>query len=278
MPVIYQMSGTLNDWQKAMARFCTNNASMMLFVSAAFAGPLLEKVNAAGGGIHLYGDSSSGKTTLLSVARSVWGGDNFTRSWKATANGMEGAAMIYNDTLLPLDEISEADPKEISCITYSLFNGQGKQRALISGKAKEVQRWRTMVLSTGEESLEDYLSTHNLSINAGQELRLVGIPVAGRYGVFNDLHGFRNGREFSDALVAASKKNYGVAGQEFLSKLVACKHDFLQEQIQIEQHFSINSLSSQVARVATPQLDNRVRCCQMFCLSAQTPPHASLFS
>jgi putative DNA primase/helicase len=79
---------------------------------------------------------------------------------------------------------------------------------------------------------------------------LVGIPVGGHYGVFDDLHSFQNGREFSESLVAASKKTYGVAGREFLSQLVDCNYDFLNEQIKIEQRFAINSLSSQVARVA----------------------------
>lgn len=247
---VYQTAGSLDDWRNSISRYCPNNPLMMLFVSTAFAGPLIEKVNATGGGIHLYGDSSTGKTTLLSVARSIWGDERFNRSWKATANGIEGAAMIFNDTLLALDEISEADPREIGAITYSLFNGQGKQRAHVSGKAKEVQRWRAMVLSTGEISLEDQLSAHNLAINAGQELRLVSLPVSAKFGVFDDLHSFENGRQFSDALMSASKKFFGVAGQQFLQNLVNTKHDFLNAQIQYEQSFGINALSSQVGRVA----------------------------
>jgi hypothetical protein len=32
----------------------------------------------------------TGKTTILEAAASVWGGPNYRRSWRATANGMEG--------------------------------------------------------------------------------------------------------------------------------------------------------------------------------------------
>lgn len=250
IPSLYQTSGTLEDWQNSIARYCKGNHCMILFVSAAFAGPLLGKANVMGGGIHLFGDSSSGKTTMLQVARSVWGSENVVRSWKATANGMEGAAALYSDTMLPLDEISEADPKEISGITYSLFNGQGKQRAQVSGRAKDIQRWRTIVLSTGEKSLEDHLSIHNQAINAGQELRLVSLSVASKFGVFDNLHEMPTGRHLSDALTIASKKFFGLAGQEFLSKLIAKNPNLLEEQEKFEQILGIDNLSSQVSRVA----------------------------
>jgi uncharacterized protein (DUF927 family) len=47
------------------------------------------------GGFHLRGASSSGKTTALNAAASVWGDpDNYTRLWRSTVNGLEGLAYI----------------------------------------------------------------------------------------------------------------------------------------------------------------------------------------
>ena len=46
----------------------------MFVLCAAFAGPLLPKLDIEAGGFHLVGCSSVGKTTLLDVAGSVWGG------------------------------------------------------------------------------------------------------------------------------------------------------------------------------------------------------------
>lgn len=93
------------------------------------AGPLLAKVHHHSAGVHWVGDSSTGKTTALHVGASVWGGTTFVRTWRATANGLEGAAAALNDTLLCLDEISEADPRQVGEIVYSLANGIGKSRA-----------------------------------------------------------------------------------------------------------------------------------------------------
>ena len=64
----------------------------------------------AGGGIHFRSASSTGKSTALHVAGSVWGGGDATgyvRSWRATANGLEGVALNHCDTLLCLDELSQ---------------------------------------------------------------------------------------------------------------------------------------------------------------------------
>ncbi|QXP83019.1 DUF927 domain-containing protein [Methylococcus sp. Mc7] len=132
----YTTAGTLDGWQAEIAGRAAGNPLLMLALSAAFAGPLLAKCNAESGGLHFVGDSSTGKTTLLEAACSVWGGQNYRRSWRATANGMEGAAAMFNDGLLALDEISECDPREVGAIVYALGNGRGKQRASRSGAAR----------------------------------------------------------------------------------------------------------------------------------------------
>jgi putative DNA primase/helicase len=102
--------GTLAGWQNEIAAQAVGNPLLLLALSATFSGPLLAKCNAEGGGLHFVGDSSTGKTTLLEAACSAWGGANYRRSWRATANGMEGTAALFNDCLLALDEISECNP------------------------------------------------------------------------------------------------------------------------------------------------------------------------
>jgi len=63
-----------------------------------------------GGGLHLLGRSSTGKTTALRLAASVWGrGETpgFVRAWRATTNGLEGAAAGATDTVLILHELGQ---------------------------------------------------------------------------------------------------------------------------------------------------------------------------
>jgi putative DNA primase/helicase len=170
-------AGTLSGWRAEIARWAVGNPLLTLAISAAFTGPLLALCNAESGGIHFFGDSSTGKTTLIEAACSAWGGQNFRRSWRATANGMEGAAALFNDCLLAVDEISECDPKEVGAIVYALGNGRGKQRASRTGNARGVTRWRCFVLSSGERTIATTLLSGGYAVKAGQAVRLLDVPV-----------------------------------------------------------------------------------------------------
>ena len=171
--------GDVKDWRECVGLKCRGNPILILSVSAAFAAPLLlraKQQSAGGGGIHLVGKSSNGKTTALQVAASVWGGHGYVRTWRATANGLEATAAALNDSLLVLDEISECDPREIRTIIYALANGHGKQRAQRTGGVRESARWRTIVLSSGERTLAAHMEESGQRIKAGQEARLLNIP------------------------------------------------------------------------------------------------------
>lgn len=214
-------SGTISEWQEKIGRFCAGNVPLMISVSAALAGVLLVPLNRQqGGGIHWVGDSSSGKSTSIEVAASVWGSYNFVRSWSATANGLEGMAANRNDTCLILDEIDEASPQDISKIVYMLVNGQGKQRAGRTGTARNIQRWRTIVISTGERTLSSIMSDIQKKPNSGQLVRLLNIRADFEHGVFSNLHGLDSGRHLADHLKAARMAVHGVIGPEFVKKLL----------------------------------------------------------
>jgi putative DNA primase/helicase len=216
--------GDLASWRESIAVFCRGNPVLLLAISASFAAPLLLKAkqqSIGGGGIHLIGKSSRGKTTALLIAASLWGAPSYVRSWRATANGLEAIAAALNDSLLILDEISECDPREIGTIIYALANGQGKQRAKRSGSSRESARWRSLILSSGERTLSAHMQEAGQKIKAGQEARLLNIPVTERAcGVFDELHGFDSGRAFADYMKRTSNQFYGVAGPLFIEKLL----------------------------------------------------------
>ena len=221
------VAGTLESWQQNVARYAIGNPMLMFTMSAAFSPPLLEPTNCEGGGFHEIGGSSCGKTTKLEAARSVWGGPDFKRSWRATSNGVEGVAEQHNDCLLPMDEISEVDPREAGAISYMLANGVGKSRATRTGASRPPKRWRTGVLSTGERSLEATMREGRVATKAGQSIRLVDVPTDCRtHGVFDDLHGHKSGRAISDATKHGAKRHYGTAIRAFLEKLTRDDRDF----------------------------------------------------
>jgi Superfamily II helicase and inactivated derivatives len=82
-------AGSLDDWRDTVAAACAGNPLMVLAVSLAFAGALFEPMQIEGGGLHLRGASSRGKSTILRAAVSVWGSPKFLQSWRATSNGLD---------------------------------------------------------------------------------------------------------------------------------------------------------------------------------------------
>lgn len=248
----HTQGGTLAGWQSEISARAVGNPLLLLALSAAFAGPLLARCNAEGGGVHFVGDSSTGKTTLLEAGCSVWGGASYRRSWRSTANGMEGAAALFNDCLLALDEISECDPREVGAIVYALGNGRGKQRAGRSGNARAVTRWRCFVLSSGERTIATTMHEGGHRAKAGQAVRLLDIPAARTHGAWDVLHDLPSGTAFSDAIKRASVTHYGHPGRAFLEKLTRDERDFcaLLERIKGLSEFSAEGGEGQDKRAA----------------------------
>lgn len=212
--------GRLEDWQERIGRLCRGNPWLVLAVSTALAGPLLDLAHRRAVGIHLYGDSSGGKTTALEVAASVWGGPDFKRTWNGTGNGQEAIATALSDTLIALDEISEADSRSIGNTVYMLGNGVGKARAARTGTARQPQRWRIAILSSGERSLAAHMREGGLKPRAGQIVRLLDIPARRHHGVFDVLHHFEDGRALADHLKSEVTHCHGTLGPAFIERLV----------------------------------------------------------
>jgi putative DNA primase/helicase len=149
----YEALGTLKDWQDDIGALASGHALPVLAISAAFAGPLLQLAGQEGGGVHIFGGSSKGKTTLLQIAASVWGrgaSPGYVRAWRATANGLEGVAASASDTVLILDELSVVEARDAAPSFYGLANGSGKARAARDGSLREPKTWRVLILSSGE--------------------------------------------------------------------------------------------------------------------------------
>jgi putative DNA primase/helicase len=248
----HTLAGTLTGWREGIAANAVGNPLLMLAVSASFAGPLLQRCNAESGGIHLVGDSSTGKTTAIEAACATWGGPGFKRSWRATANGMEGAAAMFNDCLLALDEISECDPKEIGAIVYALGNGVGKQRAGRSGAARSVTRWCCFVFSSGERTIATAMAEGGYRAKAGQSVRLLDVPVEQSFGAWDDLHGAASPAAFSDSIRQVAARHHGHAGRAFLEKLAFDRTDFcaVLDKIKALPHFTTDGIEGQDKRAA----------------------------
>jgi putative DNA primase/helicase len=229
----YAERGNLDGWQSDIARHAVGNDLLGLSISAAFAPPLLDVLGEPSGGLHLYGGSQIGKTTLLRCAISVYGpsDDEGMRTWRATANGLEAVAAATSDGLLILDEIAQANAREVGEVIYTLANSAGKARANRAGGARRHATWRSLFLSTGEVPLATKLSEAGLTPRPGQDVRMPGVPAdAGAgMGVWQELHGFASGAALADHLRTAARTCCGTAGPAYLDQLARDRADDLAE-------------------------------------------------
>lgn len=217
-------AGTVDQWRDSVARLATGNSRLVFALSLALAAPLAEVVGEDSGGFHFRGSSSTGKTTALHVAASVWGvPKTYARTWRSTVNGLESLAALHNDGLLILDELSQCDPREVGEAAYLLANGQGKSRASRNGSARQAARWRLLFLSAGEEALASLMSRAGQRTNAGQEVRLADIhaDAGAGLGLFEVLHDQSTPAALALALKDATAKYHGAVGVEWLRYIVA---------------------------------------------------------
>ncbi|RSA35509.1 TOPRIM and DUF927 domain-containing protein [Enterobacter hormaechei] len=213
----YTVAGTSESWRKSVARLAYGNYSMMTGIAAALAAPLIGLAGADGFGIHFYEQSSAGKTTTANVASSLYGNPDLLRlTWYGTALGLANEAAAHNDGLMPLDEVGQgADPVSVSQSAYALFNGVGKLQGAKDGGNRDLKRWRTVAISTGEMDLETFIATAGRKTKAGQLVRLLNIPMSKAVR----FHDHQNGKQHADALKDAWQNYHGAAGRAWIKWL-----------------------------------------------------------
>jgi putative DNA primase/helicase len=214
--------GTLAQWRDELCKPLAEQSRFVFSIACAFAGQLLELLDDDGGGFHILGSSSMGKSLSLKTAASVWGKpDSYTKTWRSTDNALEGTASEYNDSFLPLDEISECDPKIIGKSSYMLANGQGKGRSTTTGHNRIAKTWRIIFLSNGEESLQNLMAQAGQKTNAGIEVRIAHIDADAGKGLktFDSLVLADTGAAQADNIKELSYSYYGSAGIAWLEHI-----------------------------------------------------------
>lgn len=251
----FSQRGTPEGWRSEVAARCVGNSRLLLAVSAAFAAPLVFATGEESGGFHFVGGSSSGKTTALRVAASVYGGPDYLHRWRATANAIDALAAQHCDALLILDELGQIDPRMAGEVAYSLANGQGKARAYRTGTARATLHWRILFLSAGEVGLAVHMQEGGKHVRAGQETRLAEVPAdAGKgIGMFEALNGAADGNELAKILAEAARTHHGHGGPEFITRIAERRDGWpaIRDRVnQLASRFAGDKADGQVQRVA----------------------------
>jgi hypothetical protein len=168
--------GELSKHIAALRRAWQADPVAAAIICGAACAPLLEPLGAPNFAIHLPGDSSRGKTSMLKIASSVYGdpsNDSWVASWNTTSVAAELRAAVLTDLPQCYDEVGSGDPQAIERLVYMLVNGGGRARGQRDLSLRETPTWHTVVLSTGERELADE------STATGAQIRVVQLPVAG---------------------------------------------------------------------------------------------------
>lgn len=219
----FSVKGNLEGWIQNVSMYCVGNSRLMFSASLAFASLLLKPCNMQSGGFHLAGTSSTGKTTCLRVASSIFGSPQYLKTWRATDNALESLAFKRNDALLVLDELSEMSAQKAGNVAYMFSHGEGKDRLGKDCNLRETFHWRTLFLSSGEVDLAAHLSEVDNKSKAGQEMRFISIPsnsINRTNGLFENLHGFSDVSEFGKHLQDSASRYYGHPSIEFVKHVL----------------------------------------------------------
>lgn len=209
-------AGTLDAQRDLFRHVVRTSDAATVALCAALASPLLELVGAAGFAVHLQGDSSKGKSTMLKLAASVFGdpsSDAWLASWDSTSVGLEVRAAILRHLPLCLDEAGVVDPAIRARAVMTLTNGVGRTRGEKTGGLRHTRQWRLVVLSTGESEL-----VPSAAGASGQRVRVLNVIVDG-FGAL--------GATGVDAIRDSATENFGHFGRAWVQSLRDAHHDGL---------------------------------------------------
>jgi hypothetical protein len=205
--------GSLRGWLDAL-RAVEREALMIpqVAVLAALVPPLQRRLQIPNFILDLHGNTSTGKSTSLKLAASVYGSpndpDSLILQWMNTSVAIEQLVATCSELPVFLDDAQHCPPELKRLVVYMIANGRGKGRGARSGRGGlgETPSWNTVALSTSEEPL------HESSPHEGARGRI--LPVGGLTPAF---------RPGTASLVKGIERvvgeNHGHAGEAYIRHL-----------------------------------------------------------
>lgn len=168
--------------------------------------------------VHFCGESTTGKSTALQLALSVFGGrkaqegkTSIFSTWNTTQNAIQETFVGNYGITMGLDEAGMSTQKEYGSLIYRLVEGTEKRRMGGDLKNKPVRHWSTTIISTGEIPLES-----GSDKATGQKVRLLnfeGTP-------------WTNDAAHSRRIKKVLSANYGFLGIKIAKKLLLQKPEY----------------------------------------------------
>lgn len=207
--------GNKDVWFQMVKEELVGHVEIMFVISLPFAailqGVLRDFIDIDNIIVHLRGDSSSGKTTMLYLAVSAMGNprenipNGLVGSWNGTKNALLKRLMGEGENgvcgmLYGLDEFSMYREKDVTSLIYSISTGIERDRLSRDAKIQNRLVGKYLLLSTGEASI-----LNKTNGNIGLAMRLIEF----------DSNMWTESAEQSERIKKVTKANYGFAAVEF---------------------------------------------------------------
>jgi len=150
-------------WRAAVMR-AAKWPALRVALYASLAAPLVGIVGAPNTIVEFVGETSGGKSVAMKFARSAWcSAKAKLPTWNTTINGLEARAQCLNDLPFFIDDTADVPESKrrdlLGAAVYMLESGHTRLRATKDMGQRPTKTWRSIVLSTGEFSLADYVGT-----------------------------------------------------------------------------------------------------------------------
>jgi Domain of unknown function (DUF927) len=215
-------------------KFGRNNDLVKICACISFLPPLLELwKNVEQPWFILLGPPGRGKSSLLMLACSVWGGDlegplGFVSSLNSTNIGVEERSCEHRDILFGLDDLQalEAKPTKRAQRLFDLI------MCLYAGKKRGRHReapggWRNITLAASNDGVGKIMAEGRMEYKDALRDRVIELPCEYQHGAFQCVPSDGSAGKFSQAMKRESIAIRGWAGEFFVESLVRCERTAL---------------------------------------------------
>lgn len=221
--------GNWKEYKKAL-EIAKCSPVIIYTVGVGLAAFLIEPLNLELFGIHLFHDSTAGKTTAVKFVTTFFSSPKDYTTWQSTQNGLESLSMRHNGRPFVLDELKmvSSDDKVlcqfVTTIVYRLCDGRTKSRHETWEEANNCfeKQSKFTFISNGEFSIINKAQECNYLKDKGELIRLIDVPacINPKYGIFSYLpKPFNAPDKLALYIEDILNKNYGFLGRKYVKKL-----------------------------------------------------------
>jgi putative DNA primase/helicase len=240
----YRPGGTWEGWCTAVRDHVARFPRAMLGIYASACTPLLAVLDQPGFVVDWSGETSLGKTTTLRCAASVWGvpddrGDGVIMSWASSSMvGPMTLAWFLQSLPVILDDTKRGRPQTIGALLYDIPAGQERLKGTAEGGLRQIRRWRSCLLSTGEAPITSFSEAGG---TRARVIALRGAPL--------------DSREAAEAITGALLDHYGHLGPRLVEALVRAPSEAIERLRtrfrELREHYAAEASSPVAGRLAS---------------------------